>query len=167
MEPTRRIGAVPSHRVGPDAPSEPTINPESLRAARLRKELTQHQLARLIGVAGGERISRWELGTSAPRPELLIRLAAVLDIRPVDILTPHPGPPDLRRIRVLAGLSAQELARQAHVSVANVQRWETGRIERIPPRSILERLASVLAVQPSDVEEALQHSRDLHWTRPT
>ena len=48
--------------------------------------LTQHELARLIDVAGGERISRWELGSSAPRPEMLLRLAQALPAPP---LTSH------------------------------------------------------------------------------
>jgi transcriptional regulator with XRE-family HTH domain len=50
---------------------ESWLNPEALRAARVRAGLTQHELARLVGVAGGERVSRWELGTSRPRPEIL------------------------------------------------------------------------------------------------
>ena len=48
------------------------MDPGALRAARERAGLTQHQLARLVGVAGGERVSRWELGTSEPRPEINI-----------------------------------------------------------------------------------------------
>ena len=43
---------------------ESGVDPLALRDARLRMGLTQHELARLIDVAGGERISRWELGSS-------------------------------------------------------------------------------------------------------
>ena len=43
--------------------AESGVDPVALRDARLRMGLTQHELARLI-VAGGERISRWELGSS-------------------------------------------------------------------------------------------------------
>ncbi len=62
------------------------MDPAALRAARERAGLTQHQLARLVGVAGGERVSRWELGTSEPRPEILVRLAKVLDVAALDLL---------------------------------------------------------------------------------
>ena len=66
--------------------------------------LTQHELARLIDVAGGERISRWELGSSAPRPEMLHRLAEVLKVDAADLLEAG-RPADLRRLRTSAGLS--------------------------------------------------------------
>jgi transcriptional regulator with XRE-family HTH domain len=57
---------------------EALVDPEALRAARIRAGLTRPELARLVGVAGGERVSRWELGTSSPRPEILHQLARVL-----------------------------------------------------------------------------------------
>ena len=46
-----------------------TVDGAALRAARIRAGLTQHALVRLIGVAGGERISPWELERSALRAE--------------------------------------------------------------------------------------------------
>jgi DNA-binding XRE family transcriptional regulator len=65
---------------------ESVVDPVALRDARLRMGLTQHELARLIDVAGGERISRWELGSSAPRPEILHRLAQALNVDAADLL---------------------------------------------------------------------------------
>jgi len=59
---------------------ESDVDPLALRDARIRMGLTQHELARLIDVAGGERISRWELGSSALRPEMLHRLAQALNV---------------------------------------------------------------------------------------
>lgn len=141
---------------------DPTLNPDVLRAARERQGLTQHQLARLVGVAGGERISRWELGMSTPRPRMLIRLADVLEVAPAALLTPDHGPADLRRMRVLAGLSAREFARRMHMSVANIQRWEAGRIERIPPAQVLERVAAAMSAEITDVERGFIRSRDLY-----
>lgn len=145
---------------------DPTPDPNAVRAARVRKGLTQHELARLVGVAGGERVSRWELGTSAPRPEVLVRLASVLQVSPVELLTPDPRPPDLRRLRVLAGLSARQLASRAHLSLANIQRWESGRIERIPAAPTLEPLADVLGTSTEEVEQALACSRARHRAKP-
>ncbi len=86
------------------------IDPNALRAAREEAGLTQHELARLVGAAGGERISRWELGTSSPRPDFLVRLANALDIPALrlihldgDVLFGQPGDFHLHPV-VLLGL---------------------------------------------------------------
>ena len=138
---------------------ESDVDPEALRAARLRAGLTQHQLARLIGVAGGERISRWELGTSAPRPEMLRRLAQALSVGPADLLEPAGCPADLRRLRTSAGLSARTLAAQAHMSAPTYIRWESGRTKRLPARQALKPLAKALSVTVEDVEAAIVTAR--------
>lgn len=100
-----------------------SVNPAALRRARERVGLTQHQLARLVGVAGGERVSRWELGTSEPRPEILARLAKVLDVPALDLLDVEAGF-DLRALRFAAGLSPSEVAAGAHLSERTYVRWE-------------------------------------------
>ena len=96
---------------------ESGVDPVALRDARLRMGLTQHELARLIDVAGGERISRWELGSSAPRPEILQRRAQALTVGASDLLD-SGAPADLRRLRTSAGLSARTLAVRARTSGA-------------------------------------------------
>ena len=116
--------------------------------------LTQHELARLIDVAGGERISRWELGSSAPRPEMLHRLAQALNVDAADLLEPG-GPADLRRLRTSAGLSARNLAERAHMSAPTYIRWESGGTKRLPARQALKSLAKVLNVTVEDVESAI------------
>jgi transcriptional regulator with XRE-family HTH domain len=115
--------------------------------------LTQHELARLIDVAGGERISRWELGSSAPRPEMVHRLAQVLNVGAAELLE-ATGPADLRRLRTFAGLSARTLAARAHMSVPTYVRWESGRTKRLPARAALKPLAKALGVSVEDVESA-------------
>ena len=115
--------------------------------------LTQHELARLIDVAGGERISRWELGSSAPRPEMVHRLAQILNVGAADLLEAG-GPADLRRLRTCAGLSARTLAARAHMSVPTYVRWESGRTKRLPARAALKPLAKALNVSVEDVESA-------------
>jgi transcriptional regulator with XRE-family HTH domain len=115
--------------------------------------LTQHELARLIDVAGGERISRWELGSSAPRPEMVHRLAQVLNVGAAELLEAG-GPADLRRLRTFAGLSARTLAVRAHMSVPTYVRWESGRTKRLPARAALKPLAKALNVTVEDVESA-------------
>ena len=130
----------------------------ALRDARLRMGLTQHELARLVDVAGGERISRWELGSSAPRPEILHRLAQALNVAAADLLEAG-GPADLRRLRTLAGISARTLAAQAHMSVPTYIRWESGRIKRLPASQALKPLAKALNVNVEDVESAIVTAR--------
>ena len=138
--------------------AESGVDPAALRDARLRMGLTQHELARLIDVAGGERISRWELGSSSPRPEVLHRLAQALDVGVADLLVAE-GPVDLRRLRTSAGLSARALAVRAHMSVPTYIRWESGRTKRLPARQALKPLAKALNVTVDDVESAIVTAR--------
>jgi transcriptional regulator with XRE-family HTH domain len=120
--------------------------------------LTQHELARLVDVAGGERISRWELGSSAPRPEILRRLAQALNVGAADLLE-SGGPADLRRLRTSAGLSARNLAARAHISAPTYIRWESGRTKRLPARQVLMPLAKALNVTVEDIESAIVTAR--------
>ena len=137
---------------------ESGVDPAALRDAHLRMGLTQHELARLIDVAGGERISRWELGSSAPRPEMLQRLAQALNVGVTELLEAG-GLVDLRRLRTSAGLSARTLAAQAHLSVPTYVRWESGRTKRLPGRQALKPLAKALNVSVEDVESAIVTAR--------
>ena len=127
--------------------------------------LTQHELARLIDVAGGERISRWELGSSAPRPEILHRLAEALNVDAADLLEAGV-PADLRRLRTSAGFSARTLATRAHMSVPTYIRWEAGRTKRLPARQALKPLAKALNVTVEEVESAIVTARG-NASRPT
>lgn len=138
---------------------EPSIDPQALRDARVKAGLTQHELARLIGVAGGERVSRWERGASAPRPDVLHRIAAVVNVSVGDLLVPGQGRPDLRRLRVLAGLSARQVADATHLSLPTYARWEAGSLSRMPPPATLEALAAILGVGRADVASALSAGR--------
>lgn len=136
------------------------IDPAALRAARERAGLTQHELARLVDVAGGERVSRWERGSSVPKPDILLRLAEVLGLRPPELLaTRETGAADLRTLRIAAGLSAAEIAAAVHISRRTYVRWEGGRWARLPSEQYLRALASLLRASPADVVAALQHSK--------
>jgi transcriptional regulator with XRE-family HTH domain len=139
-------------------PAESGVDQVALRDARLRMGLTQHELARLVDVAGGERISRWELGSSTPRPEIIQRLAKALNVGVADLLEAG-GPADLRRLRTSAGLSARSLAARAHMSVPTYVRWESGRTKRLPGRQALKPLAKALNVTVEAVESAIVTAR--------
>ena len=139
--------------------AHPLVDAKALRAARGRAGLTQHELARLIGVAGGERVSRWERGASEPRPEVLHRIAAVLKMNTEDLLKPSDGGADLRRLRVLAGISARQVAERCHMSLPTYARWESGQTNLLPSQSALDALAEALGVGPADVAIALMAAR--------
>jgi transcriptional regulator with XRE-family HTH domain len=133
------------------------VSPASLRTARERAGLTQHQFARQIGVAGGERVSRWELGASEPRPELLARMANVLKTPAIALLDVDEETPDLRALRYCAGLSVGELADLVHVSKTTYRRWEAGRWERPPSERHIAALAKALHVTGETVLAAFAH----------
>jgi transcriptional regulator with XRE-family HTH domain len=135
------------------------VSPAAIRAAREKAGLTQHQLARLVGVAGGERVSRWELGTSEPRPDILVRLAQTLGLPVLALLDVDDESPDLRALRFGAGLSAAEAAVRAHVAKPTYERWEAGRWKRLPSRENLRSLARGLSVTVSATVAALEQAR--------
>ena len=103
------------------------VDPSALRAAREKAGLTQHALARLVGAAGGERVSRWELGTSEPRPAFIARLARILGLPALQLIRFEGAGPDLRALRLQAGLTARELADRTNLSLPTYLRWESGR----------------------------------------
>ena len=120
------------------------IDPSALRQARESAGLTQHELARLIGAAGGERVSRWELGTSEPRPEFIAKLARTLGLPALQLIRFEGEGPDLRALRLQAGLTVSELAARTNLSVPTYLRWESGRWVRLPSPAVLEAIARAL-----------------------
>lgn len=135
------------------------VDPSALRAARERLGVTQHQLARQVGVAGGERISRWELGLDEPRPALLVRLAGILDTTAADLLDVDAEHRDLRALRYCAGLSVAELSATLHVSARSYLRWESGSWTRPPSARNLRAIARALGLHPDTAREALELTR--------
>lgn len=134
------------------------LDSQALRRARVAAGLTQHQLARLVGVAGGERVSRWELGTSSPRPQLVLHLAGVLGVD-LNELYARPREVDLRSLRVAAGMSMDELASRIHASKTTISRWESGDVVRPLSVRVLALLAEALGVSPDVVQQAAERSR--------
>ena len=135
------------------------IDPSVLRAAREKAGLTQHELARLVGAAGGERISRWELGASVPRPDFLVKLARALDIPTLRLIHMEGEVPDLRALRLKAGLTVPELAAAVNVAVPTYYAWEQGRWTRLPAARQLESLARGLGDTVDVVAAAFQEAR--------
>lgn len=136
-----------------------------LRAAREKAGLTQHELARLVGAAGGERISRWELGASVPRPDFLVKLASALDIPTLRLIHMEGEVPDLRALRLKAGLTVPELAAAVNVAVPTYYAWEQGRWTRLPAARQLESLARGLGDTVDVVAAAFQEARQQRLRR--
>src|SRR3546814_6329048 len=126
------------------------IDPSALRTARESAGLTQHELARLVGAAGGERVSRWELGVSDPRPDFVVKLARALDIPALRLIHLEGDIPDLRALRLKAGLTVPELAARTNMAVKTYYSWEVGRWNRLPTPATIEALGQVFD-EPADV----------------
>jgi len=135
----------------------PAIDGAALRAARVRAGLTQHELAHEVGVVGGERISMWERGEARPRsPHLLHAVARALQVPVTALLLAPEGGASLRWLRFAAGLSVDEVARAAHVSVASLKRWEAQGCRRMPSPATLNAMAEALGVASTEVVSALR-----------
>lgn len=131
------------------------VDPEALRAARVEAGFTQAEVARRIGVAGGERVSEWERGRSSPRPATVVQLAVVLGVD-VSRLVPAVEVGGLAGLRRRAGLSSRELARLAGVPLATLLRWERQGTARRPQLAVVTRLAQSLSVSTHSVYAALE-----------
>lgn len=143
-------------RLGTAMETAPAIDAAALRTARERAGFTQHELARQVGVVGGERVSLWERGEARPRsPRLLHVVAQAVGLAPRELLLPPEGGPTLRWFRFAAGLGVEELAEATHVSIASLKRWEAHGCRRLPSHSTIELLASALEVPSNDVTSAL------------
>lgn len=139
-----------------------SVDPAALRAARQRAGLTQGQVARALGLAGGEVVSVWERGAFAPRSVALLRqLADVLGVAVVDLLRRDEGKSDLRYLRLAAGLESTDVAEQLHVAVSTYRRWERGAWTRTPGDAVIAGLAKAFGVSPAAVTAALAHTRAL------
>ncbi len=126
--------------------------------ARAARGLSQHQLARIVDVAGGERVSGWERGVGQPRARIIPDLARALGVDPLDLLSlPHGV--DLRALRLVAGRTAPELARAVNVSVHTYLRWEAGQRLPVGDSRVLDGLSAQLGVPLERVVEALESSR--------
>lgn len=134
------------------------VSGEAIMTARTDRRLTQHQLARAVGIAGGERVSEWERGVAEPRARLVPRIAEALGISPVELLV-LPDGVDLRALRMMAGRSAPEVATSINVSVHTYLRWEAGERSPLSDRRILIALSRQLGIPLRDVLDALARTK--------
>lgn len=134
------------------------IDPDALRAARLRAGYSQSQLARRLGVAEGHTISAWERGQSGPLPSMIPRLARALRVKPEALLTAPEGGPTLHWLRLRAGLSLDVVAARASISKTTYRRLELGEFIRLPDEGVVAALGGALGVSTTAVHGALRAS---------
>ena len=134
----------------------PALDGDALRSARERAGFSQNDLARVLGLASGGRISLWERGEARPRsPQLLHALAAALATPVAELLESPKGGPTLRWLRFAAGLSVEDLALATHTSPSSVKRWEAEGLAR-PTERVVSALVAALGSSEEDVRHALR-----------
>jgi len=126
--------------------------------ARSARGLSQHQLARIVDVAGGERVSGWERGVGQPRARIVPDLARALGVDPLALLS-LPNGVDLRALRLVAGRTAPDVAHAVNVSVHTYLRWEAGQRLPLDDKRTLAALSRQLQVSVARIIEALESSR--------
>ena len=133
----------------------PALDGNALRTAREVACLSQNELATLVGLAGGGRVSRWERGEAGPRsPQLLHSVARALGVDARDLLVPEEEP-SLRWLRFAAGVSVTELAAGMQCAVSTVNRWEAQGLAA-PSEAHVANLANVLGTSHDRVRRALR-----------
>ncbi len=134
----------------------PDFSAARLREHRIQRGLTQAQLAEAAGVPR-QMITRLENASGAgPSRTTLTKIAAVLGIRPAELLdltssgadTPVPGLADLR---ALAGVTQNQAAQQLGRPRSWYAMLETGRIVDFPHR-LAQQLAQMLGTTIAAVE---------------
>lgn len=130
------------------------VDADALHRARSARGLTQSQLARILDVAGGDRVSEWERGVEGPAVRLIPAVAAALGVSPLEFLA-MPNGVDLKALRLVAGKTLAEVAGQIHVSTATYLRWESGRQQAPKDPGVRRSLARALGVRRPQLEAAL------------
>lgn len=133
---------------------------DTLENYRRSRGLTVRQAGALVGASHWV-WAQWESGV-VPSPAYLRHIAALLGVDPVEARrlagpdrvrrpasTGDAGSTAIAQARFEAGLTASELARRVHVSLASVSRWESG--ERSPGRQYWPLLAAALGTDVDTV----------------
>ncbi|HEY5857735.1 MAG TPA: helix-turn-helix transcriptional regulator [Aldersonia sp.] len=135
------------------------FQPGRLQAARQRSGMSRGELGRLADI-DETTILRWETGHGAPQPDLLARTAKILEIELDQLVVIDPAERTLADLRVLAGLTQQQLGSRIGTSYQTVSRVERGQ-SRLSD-TLADRIAGAVGVDRAIVVDAHQRTR----TRP-
>ncbi len=133
-----------------------SISPSKIKSLRSKLNLSQAELADLVGVSSAA-VTSWETEKTQPSRENRKTLAELMeadrgeiDARLGRVERPAARAPsakgglsgdEIRQMREQAGLSQRELAENLGVSANTISNWETGRT--IPRRGSMEKLLSM------------------------
>ena len=144
-------------------PGTPGFEPSRLKAAREAKGLTPLMLAEVVGVKR-QAVYQYERGEISPHPDVLMRLALVLGVRPGFFqLPPIPSARTLF-FRSSAGVTARARARGERRAERAWLVWdELGKRLELPTPNVPEYSeANPIALDDDEIEEAATRARR-HW----
>ncbi len=121
-----------------------TIDPIRLRLTRVRADLTQAELADLVGTIGSQ-ISRYERGSAQPSVKTIQKLAAALEIAPAVLFAKlEDDERKLSDLRVSAGMTQADVANALELNDGNYSAIERGELGLTP--ELAQRLADTFGV---------------------
>ena len=135
------------------------FQPGRLQAARQRSGMSRGELGRLADI-DETTILRWETAHAAPQPDLLARAAHALDVEMDQLVVIAPAERTLADLRVLAGLTQQQLGSRIGTSYQTVSRVERGQ-SRLS-ETLADRIAKAVGADTTTVVDAHRRAR----TRP-
>jgi transcriptional regulator with XRE-family HTH domain len=135
-----------------------------LRARRKEAGLSVTALARRAEVAPQD-VSRYESQKMSPGPDRLARLAAAVNVAPLDLTNRDVLGEGLKSLRTAAGLTQANLAELAgpDMTVSRLKSLELGKVRRLTHADTAA-LAAALNVSGPEVRAA--HQWDLDHARP-
>lgn len=128
------------------------------KGVRKRLNLTQGELARLVGVSASA-IGAWEAGKSSPRGKNLAKMLALRSATPQEVsdklgrfaAAGSLNPAQIKRIREKAGLSQIAFAKRIGMSPASVNSWERGRA--MPTAKSCSAILELAKAAPAEAEK--------------
>ena len=117
-------------------PSLRTSMAKGIRFHRILRGMSQTELGRSVGVSF-RTVSKWETGAFFPQLSLVPKLAKVFGVSELDLLYPvedgvgaslplEKVVKEIKRLRLIRGMSQQELAEKVGVRVLTISRIERG-----------------------------------------
>ena len=137
---------------------------EKIQEARSKAGLTQQQLADAIGTTM-QNISQYERGIRTPKIKALQKIADALGVPVAEFLdeelTSMTTGERIRKARLRAGVTQEQLAALLGVDRATISKYESGIID--PPTSQMNRIADLLSMdsaaadcEASDLERLIE-----------
>ena len=113
---------------------------DHIKKKRLEQQLTQLQLARLIGIEETS-VYNWENNRSNPKIYLLPKITEFLGYVPFELPKETMGD-KIKSYRKGHGLSQRKLAKLLSVDQTTIRDWENGKHK--PSKELLKRISEIL-----------------------